>query len=197
MWRLTSTTGRGFAAALAMSALVGCGGGTNDSAPTPLPARPAAQPTPANTAAAAPDNTVQAMVAEIERSAFTVEARDPFMPPRPNIRTNTETGDGRLVVRPCDTEEHPLGQTSLDRLTLLGLVTGTPLPRAMFRAGDRDQGIIVTEGTFAGPDCEQELVQIRDNEVVFEQRTTGDTARATTVITLNEERVAAEILGYR
>lgn len=193
MWKLTL---RALCAGLVGTLLVACGG-QNDGPPPPAPARPAVAAAQAQAQAPASDNSVQAMVAEIERSAFNVESRDPFMPPRPEVRT-VETDARGATVRPCDLEEHPLGQTELRDLTLLGLITGTPLPRAMFRPGNSAvQAIIVTEGTYAGPDCEQELTTIRDNEVVFEQRTTGDTGRATTVITLNEERVAAEILGYR
>lgn len=196
MWHLTQTARAALGATLVSGALVACGG-TNDSPPPPPPARPAVAAAQAQAAAPSADNSVQAMVAEIERSAFTVESRDPFMPPRPEARS-VEGSDANLDIRPCDLEEHPLGNTDLRDLTLLGLITGTPLPRALFvPRGGAVQGVIVTEGTYAGPNCEQELTTIRDNEVVFEQRTTGDTGRATTVITLNEERVAAEILGYR
>ena len=194
MWRLNTA---GIALTVALSAL-GCGCESNDTMPMPAPQRPAAAAAAraaAAQAAPAADNTVQAMVAEIDRAAFTVESRDPFMPPRPSDPARLPAGMNE--TRPCDLEEHPLGNTPVGDLTLMGLVTGTPLPRAMFSQRSGAKAVIVTEGAFAGDNCNQELVAIRDNEVVFELRTTGDTGRATTVIMLNDDRLPAEILGYR
>ena len=79
---------------------------------------------------------------------------------------------------------------------MMALVTGTPLPRAMFvtRSGSL-KAEIVTEGALAGPTCSNQLVEIRDNEVVFEQQTSGGTAPVRTVLQLNENRVSADIFG--
>lgn len=178
------------------AALVGmaaCGGG--DTAPPVEPPRPAAQQ--AAQAAQAPtpaENAVEALVDDIDRQAFTYESRDPFMPKRPERRI--DFSNGGEVARECDLSLHPLGETELSDLSMMALVTGTPLPRAMFvtRSGSL-KAEIVTEGALAGPTCSNQLVEIRDNEVVFEQQTSGGTAPVRTVLQLNENRVSADIFG--
>ena len=80
---------------------------------------------------------------------------------------------------------------------MMALVTGTPLPRDVRHAlrlvegGDRDR-------RRAGrATCSNQLVEIRDNEVVFEQQTSGGTAPVRTVLQLNENRVSADLATER
>lgn len=179
--------------AFAVSAAA-CGSDREESAPLPPPRPAAAQQAAAEPAPDPAENAVEAMVDDIDRQAFTYESRDPFMPKRPE---RGDYGDPNPVeVRECDLEMHPLGNTELSDLSMMALVTGTPLPRAMFvhRAGGL-RAEIVTEGALAGPDCSNELVEIRDNEVVFEQKTSGGTAPVRSVLQLNEDRVTAQIFG--
>jgi hypothetical protein len=96
----------------------------------------------------------------------------------------------------CDLGEDPLGETQVEDLTLIGLVTGTAVPRAMFASATANgRAIIVTEGSRVGPNCSQFISDIRDNEVVVTQRSSGgDEMRTETSVMLNTERVEAEFL---
>jgi Tfp pilus assembly protein PilP len=95
-----------------------------------------------------------------------------------------------VVIAPdCDLEIDPLGETSLSQLTLQGLMTGTPVPRAMFTAPSQPQAVFVTEGAKVGPRCGYRLIDIRDNEVVFEELTSVEEVRTQTVLTLNANRI--------
>jgi hypothetical protein len=85
---------------------------------------------------------------------------------------------------------------------VMGIITGTPVPRAMIVARSNPQAFIVNEGAFAGSasggGCSQELVAIRDNELVFETRTNDpNMAPIVTVLQMEADRVTADIDGYR
>lgn len=176
--------------AAATGALVACGPETEEYVPPPAPTRPAA------TADDAPEETVEdrvaAMIDTDERTNFGVETRDPFQQPRPQ----RAAGDGGTIedTRECDVDAEPLGMTELEDLEVMGLITGTALPRAMFLAGGDAQAIIVTEGALAGPDCTNRLIDIRDNQVVFEQQTMEESGRVETVLEMNEARIAPRFI---
>ena len=85
----------------------------------------------------------------------------------------------------CDLERDPLGETSVDQLSLIGLVTGTAAPRAMIRAYGEGQAFIVREGARIGPHCSSAIFAIRDNEVVIHQEI-GPYGPIETVIVLTD-----------
>ncbi len=174
--------------------LVACGDDVERvEAPAPAPAAASA----AAPAAAAPaENRVQAMINEIDRQAFTPESRDPFSPPRPT-RSGGPNPTPDAVVPDCNIDDDPLGETDLSELALMALITGTPVPRAMFTANRDSQAVIVSEGAKIGPDCTNRITDIRDNEVVVTQMSFNEAERVETVLILNEERLAAEIIDIR
>lgn len=177
--------------AAATGALVACGPETEEYVPPPAPTRPA------STADDGPEETVEdrvaAMIDTDERTNFGVETRDPFQQPRPQ-RGDAIGDEGGGPERECDVNAEPLGMTALEDLEVMGLITGTALPRAMFLAGGDAQAIIVTEGALAGPDCTNRLIDIRDNQVVFEQQTMEESGRVETVLEMNEARIAPRFI---
>lgn len=172
----------------------GCGNGDDNYVPPPAPSRPAARAQER----AEPESSVQSRVAALveanERALPQADMRDPFMQPMPERGLNRLAGAGAQVAPDCDTEQHPLGKTTLENLYLMGLVTGTPVPRAMFSIPSSNQAVIVTEGALAGPDCSNRLTDIRDNEAVFEQVTMNEAERSRTVITLRDQRIPQRFL---
>lgn len=183
-----------FAVGTVAGAVAACGGDDNEYEPPPPPA-----PTQ-NTASNDRDeeeesveSRVAAMMETNDRATFGIETRDPFTQPRPTV--DRPLGDGPRQVGPdCDTNVDPLGKTELESLEIMGLVTGTALPRAMFLTPGSRQAVIVTEGALAGPDCTNRLVDIRDNQVVFEQITMGEEDRVETVLELNEHRISTRFI---
>jgi Tfp pilus assembly protein PilP len=177
--------------ALALPLAPACAGGGEEeyeppAAPAPRRARAASQEAP----------TVETRVAEmmdsLDRVSFAVETRDPFTALRPTRERPLAAGSEQLPD--CDEQKDPLGKVELEDLQLLGLVTGTPTPRAMFRARGQGQAVIVTEGALAGPNCTQRIVDIRDNEVVFQEITFNEGNRNETVLALNEERIPTQFV---
>jgi len=181
--------------------LPACGEDNTDTAPAPPPPRPAAQqaaaigePEPREASAA------EEMFGQLERPVNTAGARDPFTPPRPEA-------DGTLIAggptqRECDLEANPIGDVPLNQISVMGIITGTPVPRAMVVARSNPQAFIINEGAFAGSSsgagCTQELVAIRDNELVFETRTNDpNMAPVQTVLQMEADRVRADIDGDR
>jgi Tfp pilus assembly protein PilP len=156
-------------------------------AEAPPAAAPAAAPAPA------PEATqVGAIVNEIDRHGFDMAARDPFTPPPPP--EGPGTGGSSIEVE-CDPEAEPLGNYTLQEIQLLGLITGTPVPRAMFNVPSAPGGraVIVGEGAKIGPRCGSRIADIRDNEVVVEQMSAIEAERVETILTLNATRIEAEI----
>lgn len=182
------------AAVAASGTLVACGDGGDDYVPPPPP-EPSA-PASANDGddEESIESRVAAMMETNDRASFGVDTRDPFTQPRPT------RGDGPIGPRTpldrneCDLSVHPLGKTELEQMEIMGLVTGTALPRAMILAPGSEQAIIVTEGALAGPDCTNRLVDIRDNQIVFEQITMGDEERVETILELNDRRLPTRFI---
>lgn len=173
----------------AMMATQGCEGDTQQAPalPPPRPAEVAAAQIAA--APAAPEATSTNMITEIDRHPFAATSRDPFTPPPPRVEGPTGNGNQPVIAPDCDLEIDPLGETPLSRLTLQGLMTGTPVPRAMFTTPSLPQAVFVTEGAKVGPRCGYRLIDIRDNEVVFEEMTSVEEVRTQTVLTLNANRI--------
>lgn len=167
---------------------VGCDllGGEEPSAPPP--------PAPRRERAATPPPAPEASEPQrfdIERQTFSSLSRDPFSKPwRPVMTTGSVA-----VQRECETEDEPLGFTLPGDLRLIGLITGTPVPRAMFQSEGRGDGkaLIVTEGALVGPRCSQRITEIRDNEVVVTQLSDVEEERTQTIIPLTRTTVDAEV----
>ncbi|MCB9507099.1 MAG: pilus assembly protein PilP [Myxococcales bacterium] len=175
-------------AAAALVALVGCGEGEDTYQPPPPPA-PRAERAPA--AAPSVEERVAEMMQSLDRATFTNETRDPFMPLTPTSETRRATTDARPD---CNLQEEPLGQTRLEQIVLLGIITGTAMPRALVQAGaGTRQAVIMTEGMLAGPNCTQRLVDIRENEIVFREVTFDDTSFTETILQLSDIRLAAQV----
>jgi len=133
---------------------------------------------------------------ELERRTFSDYSRDPFMAP---VREEYVVGGTSSVPeRECDLELHPLGMTTVNELRLIGLVTGTSMPRAMFLVAGRDQrAMFAHEGDLIGPQCSQQITQIRDNEVIVTQLSDVESERVQTPILLHANPVEAETFSNR
>ena len=173
-----------------------CGGGGDDDrmAMPPAPAAPAA---PAAEEPAEVEETVEtrvaAMMATNERATFAVDTRDPFTQPRPERGAEGIEGNIDLPID-CEVLEQPLGRTEVDDLELIGLITGTAVPRAMLLADGNRQAVMVTEGDLVGPNCTNRITNIRDNEVVIEpQASVGDGA-SPRILALNDERLSQRFI---
>lgn len=183
---------------IAVGALVsGCSGGDIDiPAPSDDPERgaeaPAEQTAPPPAEEPAEASQISAVVNEIDRHGFDIAARDPFTPPPP---PEGPQGVGAQIEVECDPEVEPLGLYTVQQIRLIGLVTGTPVPRAMFDVPGSPGGraVIVGEGAKVGPRCGSRISDIRDNEVVVEQLSAIESERVETVLTLNAVRVEASI----
>lgn len=128
---------------------------------------------------------------DIERVSFSTMSRDPFTKP---VRESYVVGSV-TVERECDAEAEPLGFTTMNELRLLGLVTGTATPRAMFAPIDNSgKAVIVAEGALVGPRCSHRITEIRDNEVVVTQLSDLEEERTQTVLSLTTNRLDAEVL---
>ncbi len=176
------------------------GGACDDSRDTNMDTVPpprAAAVAAAQAAAAAPPPlpTTTSLITDIDRHSFAVSSRDPFTPP---VREAAEvSGNIETITPDCDVEMDPLGETEIARLNLIGLITGTPVARAMFTIPGGNQAIFVTEGAKVGPSCSNRIVDIRDNEVVIEQMTSIEEDRTQTILTLNEERIDQALFTNR
>jgi Tfp pilus assembly protein PilP len=167
-------------------------GGDDDRQPLP------AAPTPPAAVEAEPveqeetvETRVAAMMANNDRAEFDADTRDPFSPPRP------ETATGRGVTETpidCEILDQPLGRADVAELQLIGLITGTPIPRAMFLARGANQAVMVTEGDLVGPNCTNRITNIRDNEVVIEPHTVGETSTSPIIIPLNDDRLSRRFI---
>lgn len=173
--------------------VIGCGSGEDIEVVREMPA-----PNRDSAAAEAPAPVAEAAAetgssrAEIVRNEFTANARDPFTPPP---QQQLATGGAELLDEvQCDVTLEPLGMTEVNDLRLIGLVTGTAVPRAMFSNQDaQGRAIIAAEGAKVGPRCSSFISDIRDNQIVVTQRTADADSRTETVIQLTTERVAAEV----
>lgn len=174
---------------------MGCGPSGDDYVPPEAPASSSAARRPSQEEAEdSVESRVAAMMETNERAIPNADMRDPFMQPRPQRGPAGMRGPRDVQGPDCNIEAEPLGKTELEDLTVIGLVTGTALPRAMFRMPGTAQAVIVTEGALAGPDCSNRLIDIRDNEVVFEQVTMSEQDRSITTLQLNESRVASRFI---
>jgi Tfp pilus assembly protein PilP len=176
---------------VAVGAWAGCEGDTGGFEPPPPPPPRAAA---VAAQAVAPPTPATSLINEIDRNPFATSARDPFTPPQ---RDEAEVQGAAEIAPDCDLELDPLGETNINQLTLLGILTGTAVPRAMFLVPGTRQALFVTEGARVGPRCSFRVVDIRDNEVVFEQLTSIESERQQSILTLHQERVAAEIINDR
>lgn len=162
-------------------------------APPPPRAPEVAEAAAEAAAAAEPEAPSASLITEIDRRSFNSAARDPFTPRAPEI-----PGDGPINLEPeCNVEIDPLGETDLSDVNLVGLVTGTPVPRAMFTVLTEPEALFLTEGAKIGPDCSFRIIEIRENEVVVEQLTSIESDRVQTILPLNPERVEAEVYANR
>jgi Tfp pilus assembly protein PilP len=172
-------------------ALAACGGGDDDRMEMPAPP-PAAAPAAAVEEEETVETRISAMMATNERATFSVDTRDPFSPPRPDVVDINGPSGGPEID--CILADQPLGQTPVEELELIGLITGTSVPRAMFVSDGTRQAIMVTEGSLVGPNCTNRITNIRDNEVVIEPRTVGETQASPIILVLNDDRLAQRFI---
>ncbi len=168
--------------ALLLPLLGGCG---DDASNEPAEEAAAAKPADKKAAAKAAAPEASKLMNDIDRHVFTDLSRDPFTPPQ---KKTIQTA-GASAVADCDLIREPLGGTPVDRLSLIGLVTGTAAPRAMFRAFGEGQAIIVREGAKIGPQCTAVISAIRDNEVVILQDGALPGEQIETVIVLTDSAI--------
>jgi Tfp pilus assembly protein PilP len=168
--------------ALLLPLLGGCG---DDESNAPPEDAAAAKPADKKADAKAAAPAASKLMNEIDRHVFTDLSRDPFTPPQKKVLQTA----GANTVADCDLIREPLGGTPVERLSLIGLVTGTAAPRAMFRAFGEGQAIIVREGAKIGPQCTAVISAIRDNEVVILQDGTLPGEQIETVIVLTDEAI--------
>lgn len=119
-------------------------------------------------------------------------SRDPFQFPVPDAPISLGTGDTDVVLRDCNLEEHPLGETLYSDLVVTGLLTGTAVPRAMVRVRSNPQAVFIEENSQIGPRCSLRVTDIRDNELELAGWTAGDDAQAPIVIPLTTELLESE-----
>jgi hypothetical protein len=145
--------------------------------------------------AAAPEPPPQtSLITEIDRREFAPSSRDPFTPPEVQVAEESDP----VVIRPeCNLEIDPLGMTALTSVKLIGLLTGTPVPRAIFSMSGQNEAIFVSEGAKIGPDCSFQIVEIQENAVVVEQLTDVEEQRTQTTIPLNPEGIEATVVTNR
>lgn len=145
--------------------------------------------------AAAPAAAAQtSLINEIDRREFPPGSRDPFTPPEVQVAETTDED----VIRPeCNVEVDPLGMLDLTAVKLIGLLTGTPVPRAIFSMVGQNEAVFVSEGAKLGPVCSFQIVEIRENAVVLEQLTDVEEQRAQTTIPLNPEGIEATVVLNR
>jgi Tfp pilus assembly protein PilP len=145
--------------------------------------------------AAAPAGAAQtSLITEIDRREFSPGSRDPFTPPEVQVAETTD----ETVIRPeCNVEVDPLGLLELTSVKLIGLLTGTPVPRAIFSIVGQNEAVFVSEGAKLGPECSFQIVEIRENAVVLEQLTDVEEQRAQTTIPLNPEGIEATVVINR
>ena len=145
--------------------------------------------------AAAPAGAAQtSLITEIDRREFSPGSRDPFTPPEVQVAETTD----ETVIRPeCNVEVDPLGLLELTSVKLIGLLTGTPVPRAIFSIVGQNEAVFVSEGAKLGPECSFQIVEIRENAVVLEQLTDVEEQRAQTTIPLNPDGIEATVVINR
>lgn len=169
--------------ALLLPAVAGCGDDEGNAAPGD--AAPAAKAADKKADAKAAPAAAATLMNEIDRHAFSDLSRDPFTPPQKKVVQSADPG----TLADCDLVREPLGGTPVERLSLIGLVTGTAAPRAMFRAFGEGQAIIVREGAKIGPRCSAVISAIRDNEVVILQDGALPGEQIETVIVLTDDAI--------
>ena len=168
--------------ALLLPLLGACGDDESNASPEEsAAAKPADKKADAKAAAPAASKLMN----DIDRHVFTDLSRDPFTPPQKKMLQ----APGASAVADCDLVREPLGSTPVERLSLIGLVTGTAAPRAMFRAFGEGQAIIVREGAKIGPQCTAVISAIRDNEVVILQDGALPGEQIETVIVLTDDAI--------
>ena len=158
--------------------------------PPPRLAEEVAEAEAAAPAAAAPTS----LITEIDRREFALGSRDPFTPPEVEV---AETSDATVIRPECDVEVDPLGMLELTSVQLIGLLTGTPVPRAIFIVPGQNEAVFVSEGAKLGPECSFQIVEIRENAVVLEQLTDVEEQRTQTTIPLNPEGIEATVVTNR
>ena len=168
--------------ALLLPLLGACG---DDESNAPPEEAAAAKPADKKADAKAAAPATSKLMNDIDRHVFTDLSRDPFTPPQ---KKTIQTA-GASAVADCDLIREPLGSTPVERLSLIGLVTGTAAPRAMFRASGEGQAIIVREGAKIGPQCTAVISAIRDNEVVILQDGALPSEQIETVIVLTDDAI--------
>lgn len=159
--------------------------GDDEGGAAPEEAAPAAKAADKKGDAKAAPSAAATLMNEIDRHAFSDLSRDPFTPPQKKV---VQTAGPDTLVD-CDLVREPLGGTPVERLSLIGLVTGTAAPRAMFRAFGEGQAIIVREGAKVGPRCSAVISAIRDNEVVILQDGALPGEQIETVIVLTDDAI--------
>lgn len=169
--------------ALLLPALQGCGDDESNAPPPDAAPADKKGDKKADAKAAAP--AASKLMNEIDRHVFTDLSRDPFTPPQKKVIQTA----GTESLADCDLVREPLGGTPVERLSLIGLVTGTAAPRAMFRAFGEGQAIIVREGAKIGPRCTAVISGIRDNEVVILQDGALPGEQIETVIVLTDDAI--------
>ena len=158
------------------STIISCGGDETSSDEIPEWMQEQAVATTPTAENAEETNIVQRVAQQFDRRRFATEARDPFMRPVEQIDPIAAATSAIVIDIPdCELEQHPLGETLPQDLTPIALITGTAIPRAMFRTSDEPQAIIVSEGSRLGPSCTSEIREIRENEVIVVMRS-GDEA---------------------
>lgn len=167
---------------------------------TPLEAAAPASPPPAANAGGTQAGGAQAgadedsaddvnPTSQIPRRVFDESnSRDPFQYPVDDTPiAPIGVTDSAEILRECDLEEHPLGQTDYQDLTVTGLLTGTAVPRAMIRLSSNPQALFVEEGAQVGPNCALRVSDIRDNEIELARWSATDEAQVPIVIPLTTD----------
>lgn len=169
-----------------LAVLPACGGSTDTEEPPPRSRDRAGQ---ADRGAGAQSLELPS-ITDVQRHSFARNARDPFTAP---VLQDTTTRTDRVFETDCDADSDPIGMVTAQSLRVLGLLTGTAVPKALVLAGNDAQAHIVTEGTRVGPRCSNRIVEIRDNEVVIAPFGADDDERRRIILVLSEQPVDAEI----
>jgi len=147
-------------------------------------ARPASTP---SAVAATPSSTAQAteLGRGITQLTFEGDIRDPFMRYFP---AEAEVVDINAPVRPIEAEQQdmgPLANYTLDQLELVGIISRTAEPQAMFRIPVSGQNVFARIDDRIGPNGTGRISDIQPNRVVVTYETillTGEQAQTVEVL---------------